>query len=125
MARLYKGVSLSDRDNSNPAAELLIGNLEIAENLWQRGVGLLGRNKLDADQALWIKATNNIHTCFMKFSIDCIFIDRKLEIKKIVKAVPGFRLVGPYWKAHSVIEANAGFAESKNLKVGDQLYVVG
>ena len=125
MARLYKGVSLGDQDHLNPAAELLIENLEIAENLWQRGVGLLGRTKLNDDQALWIKATNNIHTCFMKFSIDCIFVDRKLEIKKIVKSVPGFRLVGPYWKANSVIEANAGFAESKNLKVGDQLYVVG
>ncbi len=124
MARLYKGASVNQQDGSNPGAELLIDNLEIAETLWQRGVGLLGRSKLEEDQALWIKATNNIHTCFMKFSIDCIFIDRKLEIKKIVKAVPRFRLVGPYWKAHSVIETKAGFADSKNLKVGDQLYVV-
>ena len=83
MARLYKTSCNKADQNFNSGAELLIEQLEIAESFWHRGVGLLGRAKLEENQALWIKPTNNIHTCFMKFSIDCIFVDRKLEIKKI------------------------------------------
>ena len=85
MARLYKTSSNSSDPHLNSTAELLIDQLEIADSFWHRGKGLLGRKGLAENQALWIKSTNNIHTYFMKFPIDCIFVDRKLEIKKIVK----------------------------------------
>ncbi|MFZ3228802.1 MAG: DUF192 domain-containing protein [Pseudobdellovibrio sp.] len=124
MAKLYKTSTPHDVKNCNSGAELLIDNLEIAESLVKRGTGLLGRSSLEVNQALWIKPCNNIHTFFMKFAIDCIFIDRKLEIKKIAKSVKPFRFIGPYWRAYSVIEAKAGFAEEKKLQIGDQLYVV-
>jgi uncharacterized membrane protein (UPF0127 family) len=124
MAKLYKTTADRSSVNFNSGAELLIDNLEVAESLIKRGTGLLGRQGLDVSQALWIKPCNNIHTFFMKFAIDCIFVDRNLEIKKIVQKVKPFRMVGPYWKAYSVIETKAGFAEEKNLQIGDQLYVV-
>lgn len=124
MAKLYKTTADRSSMNYNSGAELLLDNLEVAESLIKRGTGLLGRTHLEPNQALWIKPCNNIHTFFMKFAIDCIFVDRNLEIKKIVKTVKPFRMVGPYWKAHSVIETKAGFAEEKNLQIGDQLYVV-
>jgi uncharacterized membrane protein (UPF0127 family) len=117
MARLYKTSAVE-------GAELLLENLELAESFWARGKGLLGRKKIEDNEALWIKPCNNIHTFFMKFRIDCIFIDKKMEIQKIVSDIPSFRLIGPFWKSFSVIETQAGFAEKKKLKTGDQLYVV-
>ena len=119
MARLYK----TSHDGKNHA-ELLLDQLTVADSFWSRGYGLLGRRKIEANEALWIMRCNNIHTWFMRIKIDCIFIDKKMEIKKIVSDVSAFRFVGPYWKSSSVIETQAGFAKSKNLKVGDQLYVV-
>ncbi|MBC7421666.1 MAG: DUF192 domain-containing protein [Bdellovibrio sp.] len=116
MPKLYK--------TSSDGAELLIEKLEVAESFWQRGRGLLGRKNLEANQALWIMPCNNIHTFFMKFTIDCIFVDKKMQIKKIVSRVSPFRFVGPYWKAFSVIETSEGFAEKKKLSIGDHLYVV-
>lgn len=124
MAKLYKTSTDPLNKNFDSGAELLIDHLEVAESLWARAVGLLGHSRLEKNQALWIKPGNNAHTFFMRFSIDCIFVDKKLEIKKIAKSIPAFRLVGPYWKASSFFETQAGFAESKNLKIGDQLYVV-
>ena len=124
MAKLYKTSSAETAKNFQTGAELLIENFEIAETLWERGRGLLGRKHLETNRALWIKHNNNIHTFFMKFAIDCIFVNRNLEIVKIKKSVPPFRIVGPYWKSHSVIEAASGFADAKNLNIGDQLYVV-
>jgi uncharacterized protein len=116
MARLYK--------TSSDGAVLVVDQLAIAESFWQRGRGLLGRSRLEANEALWIKPCNNIHTFFMKFAIDCVFVDSKMEIKSIAKSVVPFRFVGPYWKSSSVIEMPSGLAEMKNLKIGDQLYVV-
>lgn len=124
MAKLYKTTANRSSVNYNSGAELLLEKLEVAESLIKRGTGLLGRKNLEPGEALWIKPCNNIHTFFMKFSIDVIFVDRNLEIKKIAKSVKPFRLVGPYWRAYSVIETAAGFAEEKKLQIGDQLYVV-
>lgn len=116
MAKLYK--------TSDTGAELLIEQLNVADGFWSRGKGLLGRKNLPVGEALWIKPGNNIHTFFMKFEIDCIFVDKKLEIKNLAPNVGPFRFVGPFWKSYSVIEVRSGFIESKNLKIGDHLYVV-
>lgn len=109
---------------SKSSAELLIEQLEEAKSFWSRAKGLLGRAGLSQDEALWIEPCNNIHTHFMRFSIDCIFLDKQMRIVKIAKDVKPFRFVGPFWKSNSVIEANSGFADSKKLEVGDHLYVV-
>lgn len=116
MAKLYK--------TSDSGAELLIEQLNVADDLWSRGKGLLGRKSLPDNEALWIVPGNNIHTFFMKFAIDCIFVDKKLEIKRLVPNAEPFRFVGPYWKAFSVFEVRSGFIEIKKLRVGDHLYVV-
>ncbi len=110
--------------DQNQKAQLLIQNLESAESLWSRGVGLLSRKSIQDNEALWIKPCNNIHTFFMRFAIDCIFIDEKLKIVRVVNNIKPFRFAGPYWKARSVIETAAGVAAKWNLKEGDQLYVV-
>lgn len=116
MAKLYK--------TSSSGAVLLVDQLEIAESFWARGKGLLGRKNLEPQQALWIRPCNNIHTFFMKFAIDCIFVDKKMEIKNLAKNIGPFRFVGPFWKSHSVIETSAGLIEAKKLEIGDHLYVV-
>jgi uncharacterized membrane protein (UPF0127 family) len=101
----------------------LIPRLEVAKNFWTRGKGLLGRAGLGEDQALWIHRCNSIHTFFMKFSIDCVFVDRNLRVKAIYADVKPGRLLMPVWSASSVIEMKSGMAAKLNLKVGDQLHV--
>jgi len=105
-------------------AELVVDQLEQATSLFERGKGLLGRDGLNEGHGLWIKPCNNIHTFFMKFKIDCVFLDEKLVIQKIAANMKPFRVAGPVWKARSVIELKAGTAEKAKLSVGDQLYVV-
>lgn len=102
---------------------LLISDLEIANNLWTRGRGLLGRTGLKKDQALWIDPGNSIHTWFMKFSIDCVFVTKELQVVSVVEQISPWRWVGPQWGARSVIEMAAGTAAHWNLKKGDRLHV--
>lgn len=105
-------------------AQLLISDLKKAESIWDRGVGLLKRKHIGPTEALWIKPGNNIHTFFMRFSIDCIFVDSKMRVQKVYSNVKPFRFAGPVWKASSVIETAAGQCDIWQIKSGDQLYVV-
>lgn len=101
----------------------LISDLQVATGFYARGKGLLGRKSLGADQALWIHACNSIHTFFMQFTIDCVFLDKKMRVKAIYSEVRPFRMVWPVWGARSVIEFPAGRAQELGLKVGEQLHV--
>lgn len=103
--------------------QILVTELEIATRFFERGRGLLGRQSLSANQALWIHRCNSIHTFFMKFSIDCVFVDKKMKITSIHQQISPWRLVLPEWKASSVIEMKAGMAKQLNLQIGEELYV--
>lgn len=101
----------------------LIADLEVASTFLSRGKGLLGRTNLPAEKALWIHHCNSIHTFFMKFAIDCVFVDKNLKVRAIRKDVRPWRLVLPVWGAASVIEMASGTVSNENVSVGDQLYV--
>lgn len=103
--------------------QTLIPDLEVARTFLSRGKGLLGREGLAPGQALWIHQCNSIHTCFMKFSIDCVFVDKNLRVKAIRQDVRPWRMVLPVWGAASVIEMASGNIRELNINVGDQLYV--
>lgn len=107
----------------NNSAEILISELEVASSLIQRTVGLLKYSDLSDRQALWILKCNSIHTFFMRFSIDCIFVDKNLMIKKIYSNVQPWRITFPVLTAHSVFEVKAGFAQKWGLREGDSLHV--
>lgn len=103
--------------------ETLIPQLEIARTFSKRGKGLLGRSFLPSEDALWIHRCNSIHTFFMKFSIDCVFVDKNMKVKAIYQDIHPWRLILPVWGASSVIEMASGSVGKMRLKVGDQLYV--
>ena len=101
--------------------KMLASQLESATSFWQRSRGLLGRTQLESNRALWIRPCNSIHTCFMKFSIDAIFVDRELIVRQVKRGIPPWRIVMPVWGAHSVFELPEN--SSTGVEQGDQLYV--
>lgn len=103
--------------------QILISDLKVATSFWARGKGLLGLKSLGAGQALWIHQCNSIHTFFMRFSIDCVFLDKELRIRKIYEDVRPFRLILPVWGAKTVIEFPAGKARDLQLQTGEALHV--
>ena len=65
--------------------------------------GLLGRHGLDPGAGLLIRKTGSIHTFFMRFPIDAVFLDKKMVVRRVVAEIPPFRLA---WGrgARSVVE---------------------
>jgi len=96
----------------------------IADTLSGRIKGLIGRKKLKGGEALVIKPCNSVHTFFMRFPIDLLFVDRQDRIVKIVQAIPPFRLSSISLGASYVIELPAGTINSSQTKVGDQISII-
>lgn len=107
----------------NADKKVLLSDLQIANTMWTRGKGLLGTKELASSKGLWLNPGNSIHTFFMNYAIDCIFVDAGLKIKALVPNVGPGKMVWPIWGAKSVIEVQAGMIEKMNLKVGDELHV--
>jgi uncharacterized membrane protein (UPF0127 family) len=111
--------------NRSQHDKVITAQLEVASRFGTRLKGLLGRksSEFSGDAVLWIERCNSIHTWFMNFSIDVVFVDRNLKIKKIHANLKPWKMSGIVWNASSVFEMPAGAAQNKDLKIGDQLYV--
>ena len=86
---------------------VLAAQAELAENFFQRAKGLLGRSSLAPGTGLLIRPCNSIHTFFMQFAIDVIFLNRQGQVLKIVRNLRPWRLVWPIWGATQVLELPA------------------
>jgi uncharacterized membrane protein (UPF0127 family) len=94
--------------------------MEVADSAARRSKGLLGRERLAPGEGLWIRPCEAVHTFWMRFSIDLIYLDRKNRIRKLVSAVPPWRLSACLW-AHSVLELPTGTIRETQTQAGDSL----
>jgi uncharacterized membrane protein (UPF0127 family) len=106
---------------TNPArSTVLATRLEVADNGPKRNKGLLGRERLDSGEGLWIVPCESVHTFFMRFPIDLVYLDRDKRIRKVRSAVGPWRL-SACLSAHSVLELPAGTIRDTQTQPGDTL----
>lgn len=101
--------------------QILAEKLEIANTPFKRMKGLLGREELSQGEGLHITPCNNIHSFFMKFEFDAIFIDRKHIIRHLIESMPPGKISKLCFSAYSVIELPAGTIQMSNSKIGDKV----
>lgn len=94
--------------------------VELAGNGAKRSKGLLGRSGLGPGEGMWIVPCEAVHTFWMKFSLDLVYLDRGNHVAKIKRNVPPWRL-SACLTAHSVIEFAAGAIGESDLQPGDKL----
>ena len=101
---------------------LLAERLEPAFDSETRRKGLMGREGLPPGSGLVIAPSNSVHTFFMRFPIDVVFVRRDGEVVKVRHAVQPWRVTGALG-AFAVIELPAGTAATAELGPGDRLAV--
>ncbi len=79
----------------------------------------MGRRTLEEDEGLLIEPCSSIHTIFMRFAIDVVFLDKERRVVKVATVPPFRAALGRGGQA--VLELPAGTAERNGLKVGDAL----
>ena len=94
--------------------------VQTADDAASRSKGLLGRSSLASDEGLWIVPCPMIHTFFMKFPIDVVFLDRGLRVVRVIENLKPWRLSPWVFSAHSVLELMGGVLKG-GVAVGDQL----
>lgn len=75
---------------------------------------------LGKGEGLWIVPCEAVHTFFMKFAIDILYLDRKRRVKKTVRGLAPWRF-SAHLPAHSVLELPAGMIELTGTRKGDEL----
>jgi uncharacterized membrane protein (UPF0127 family) len=102
---------------------LLVENLEIADNLWTRFLGLMGRQNLPEGQGLWIEPCADIHSCFMRFLFDAVFVDKNGTVLHLVESMPAWRCSKWVKGGRSVLELPAGTIAKTNTQLGDTIVI--
>jgi uncharacterized protein len=82
--------------------------------------GLLGRAGLEQGEGLLLRPASSVHTFFMRFPIDVVFLDRALVVLGIADSVDPWRAASRRG-AKAVLELPAGESSRCGLTVGDQL----
>ncbi len=95
-----------------------------ATSFCQRMQGLLGRSMMTDGEGLYIPKCKSIHTFFMKFSIDIVFIDKKYKVKKVITGLKPFRFACGSYKTAGTLELAGQTINKRPCRPGDQLAFV-
>jgi uncharacterized membrane protein (UPF0127 family) len=94
----------------------------VANSFASRCLGLMGRKSMAAEECLWIHSCNQIHTHFMRFAIDVIFVDANMKVLKIKSHIKPWRFTLPVLGADSVFEFMSQEIHQR-VQEGDHLHV--
>ena len=106
---------------TNPArGAVLCDRADLATTSATRRQGLLKHTGLASGEGLWIAPCEGVHTFFMKFTIDVVYLSKK---KQVLKLRPNMvkRRVSLCLRAYSTLELPAGKIAETGTQVGDQL----
>ena len=105
-------------------SEIIAHRVLRAKTYRERLRGLLGYKHFERHKALWIYPCTSVHTFFMAFPIDVLFVNKGLIVKSIFKEISAWNILGPVSEAFSVFEFYGGVLKEKNINIGDELDVV-
>jgi hypothetical protein len=97
----------------------------LASSYTSRFFGLMGRRGLDDGGGILLTKSASIHSFFMRFPFDAVFIDRENRVVKVVPAMRQWWLAFGGRGAKAVIELPSGMAERTNTQPGDTLVFEG
>ncbi len=87
-----------------------------ANTFYKRFVGLMGKKEIKQNQAMLIKPCSSIHTCFMKFTIDVVFLNKNNIVVDTLENLAPWKLSGNIKDANQVLEMSAGAIKRLNIK---------
>lgn len=107
---------------NNRTGEIIATRGKLATSATSRAVGLLGKKGLDPAEALIIRPCWSIHTWFMRFRIDVLFLGKDGLVRKLVRRMPTYHFAASLG-ARDVIELAPGVLENLDVKIGDPIEI--
>lgn len=100
---------------------VLVQHGRVADNFWTKFRGLMGVRHLPPGDGLLIRDCDNVHTHFMRMSIDVLYVDAHHRIVGIDPALKSWRIGRKRPGAAFVIELPSGAAAQS--AIDDQLKI--
>ncbi len=108
---------------ANRTRNTVLGDsIDIADTSAKRRTGLLNREGLAPGEGLWIVPCESVHTFFMKFAIDLVYLGKDRKVRKVRHAMKPWRL-SACLSAHSILELPAGAVAKTGTRLGDELEI--
>ena len=104
---------------------IVADRVTVASRRLERAVGLLGRNRLEPGEALWITPCNGVHTWFMRFPIDVLALDVNGVVVDVVCDMGPWRMRLPKPGSDSVLELRAGTVATAGMRIGHRIKIEG
>jgi len=99
----------------------LASRASLASSFVSRFFGLMGRRTIQDGGGLLLTRSGSIHSFFMRFRFDAVFVDRDNRVTKVVPAMRQWWVAFGGRGAKDVIELPAGTAERTATQPGDML----
>ena len=112
---IYK---IINKENS----QTLSAKAKVADSFLKRLRGLMFKKSIGEDEALIFYKAASIHTFFMRFPIDIIFLNKESKVIKICPNLKPWKMVFCL-KSAITIEFQANKASINSLKIGDTLEI--
>ena len=100
---------------------ILADKARIADSFISRLVGLLNRTGLNQGEALVLEPSNSIHSIFMRFTFDAVFLNRGQKVFALLPGFKPFRISRLYFGAITTIELPAGTILSSKTQLNDEI----
>jgi len=98
--------------------------LMIADSFLRSLIGLMGRSSLETGHGLWIVPCQSVHTFWMRFSIDVVFLDEHSKVIHLVENLRPFRISKHLSRARSVIELPVSSIRATETQIGDEIRIL-
>jgi uncharacterized membrane protein (UPF0127 family) len=93
--------------------------IRIANTFGSRFLGLMGKKK--GEYGLLLIPCNSVHTFFMRYNLDAVFLDKNNKIISIKRLIKPFSLVPPVPKARKVLEFPSSIHATTYMNTEDQI----
>jgi uncharacterized membrane protein (UPF0127 family) len=114
-----KQVRIFNQKNS----KMIGSKINVATSIIDRTKGLMFSKNMNGQDGLLIRSCNSVHTCFMHYPIDIVFLDKNEKVVKCVKNKKPWRFTLFYLRASSTLELPVGAIEQFEINDEDQLRV--
>lgn len=102
---------------------MLVDRGWVAATMWSRVQGLLGRKGLEPGEGLLITPCNSIHSMWMRFRFDALFLDREGTVLHAIHDMKAWRISRIVFGAHQVLELPSGVIAATGTEKGDRLAI--
>lgn len=107
----------------NEKGETICNKMIIAHKIFDRMVGLMFSEQMPDCDGFLIAPCRSIHTFFMLYKLDILFLDKNFKVVQALYDLPAWRVTWIYFRSYQVLEMKAG-TMNKNIQPGDKLEAI-